>query len=214
MPPARWSSSTRCSPDGRTFASSGVRCESSWKRSSVSGTPTRPASASRWTTAFVAAADRHQHGDRVVERLGREDPGGRRALARELDGAGARCLGRANAGRRRRPESTPCRAGTSRAPRPATPSSTPSPSRCSGRSRAWPPPRARRTRPRSSGPRAARRRSATGRCPRRAAGRGTRPACDGPPVIMIAGTSALAAPISCAGIVLSQPPSSTTASSG
>ena len=68
MPPARWTSSNRCSPDGRTFASSGVRRESSSKRSSVSGTPARPASASRWMTAFVAAAERHQQRDRVVER--------------------------------------------------------------------------------------------------------------------------------------------------
>ena len=36
----------------------------------------------------------------------------------------------------------------------------------------------------------------------------------GPPVTMIAGTSADAAPISMAGVVLSQPESSTTASSG
>ena len=36
----------------------------------------------------------------------------------------------------------------------------------------------------------------------------------GPPVSTIAGTSALAAPISCAGTVLSHPPSSTTASKG
>ena len=36
----------------------------------------------------------------------------------------------------------------------------------------------------------------------------------GPPVTSIAGTSALAAPISNAGVVLSQPPSSTTPSSG
>ena len=36
----------------------------------------------------------------------------------------------------------------------------------------------------------------------------------GPPVTMIAGTSALAAPISMAGVVLSQPDSSTTPSKG
>ena len=36
----------------------------------------------------------------------------------------------------------------------------------------------------------------------------------GPPVTMTAGTSALAAPISCAGVVLSQPLSRTTASIG
>ena len=36
----------------------------------------------------------------------------------------------------------------------------------------------------------------------------------GPPVTMIAGSPALAAPISCAGVVLSQPHRSTTPSSG
>ena len=40
------------------------------------------------------------------------------------------------------------------------------------------------------------------------------PASIGPPGTMIAGMSALAAPISCAGVVLSQPHSSTTPSSG
>ncbi len=40
------------------------------------------------------------------------------------------------------------------------------------------------------------------------------PGVAGPPVSMIAGTSALAAPSSCAGTVLSQPAISTTASSG
>ena len=45
-------------------------------------------------------------------------------------------------------------------------------------------------------------------CPRNTAG------WAGPPVIMMAGTSTLAAPISCAGTVLSQPPISTTASIG
>ena len=49
---------------------------------------------------------------------------------------------------------------------------------------------------------------------RRARARGARPASTVPPVSMIAGTSALAAPISCAGCVLSQPPISTTASNG
>ena len=49
---------------------------------------------------------------------------------------------------------------------------------------------------------------------RRARGRGSTAGLAGPPVSMIAGTPALAAPISCAGTVLSQPPSSTTASSG
>jgi hypothetical protein len=41
-----------------------------------------------------------------------------------------------------------------------------------------------------------------------------RPRSMGPPVTMIAGTSAEAAPISMAGVVLSQPESSTTPSSG
>jgi len=41
-----------------------------------------------------------------------------------------------------------------------------------------------------------------------------RPRSIGPPVTMIAGTSAEAAPISMAGVVLSQPESSTTPSSG
>ena len=41
-----------------------------------------------------------------------------------------------------------------------------------------------------------------------------RPRSIGPPVTMIAGTSGEAAPMSIAGVVLSQPESSTTASSG
>ena len=45
-------------------------------------------------------------------------------------------------------------------------------------------------------------------CPRHS------PASIGPPGTMMAGMSALAAPINCAGVVLSQPHSSTTASSG
>ena len=52
-PPAWKSCSTRCLPEGRTSASSGMRRESSSKRSRSSGTPQRPASASRWITALV-----------------------------------------------------------------------------------------------------------------------------------------------------------------
>ncbi len=52
------------------------------------------------------------------------------------------------------------------------------------------------------------------RCPSRSPASRQRPCSIGPPVTMIAGISALAAPISCAGVVLSQPHSSTTPSIG
>ena len=68
---------------------------------------------------------------------------------------------------------------------------------------------ARRRRRRGSAPR-----SAGNRCRRRAARRGARPVIIGPATSWIAGTPADAAPMSCAGTVLSQPPTSTTASIG
>ena len=78
--------------------SSGVRCEISWKRSSVSGTPTRPAIASRWITAFVpppiaistVIALSNASAVRIC------DGGG--PSSRELDRARARRLGGARAG--------------------------------------------------------------------------------------------------------------------
>ena len=215
-PPARKRCSKRCSPEGRRLPITGVRRRARRSGRASARTPSRPASASRCTTAFVAAAERHQQRDGVVE--GGRPSGsasGRWALPRERDGArarsrsAARSAPRVDGGDRRGAGQRTCRA-----PRPAPPSWTPCPSRCSGRPRASPPPRAPRTPPATSVRRAARRRNARGRCRRRARGRGSTPACTGPPVTMIAGTSALAAPISCAGTVLSQPPSSTTASSG
>ena len=65
-----------------------------------------------------------------------------------------------------------------------------------------------------TGRRAARPRAPARRCPSRAPRCATCRAASGPPVTMIAGTSAEAAPISMAGVVLSQPDSSTTPSSG
>ena len=53
IPPARSRSSNRYRPDGLTSARTGVRREISSKTSSGSSTPTRPARAMRWSTAFV-----------------------------------------------------------------------------------------------------------------------------------------------------------------
>ena len=60
----------------------------------------------------------------------------------------------------------------------------------------------------------ARPRSGGSRCRRRAARPGSGRSIIGPATSWIAGTSAETAPISCAGTVLSQPPTSTTASIG
>ena len=127
-----------------------------------------------------AAAERHQQRDRVVERRRGEDLRRREPLARERDGAASRSARLRACGPRRRPGSWTSRAGTCRAPRRGPSSSTRCRARCSARTTASPRPRARRTPPSTSGPRAARRRSARGRCRRRARGRGSRPACDGP----------------------------------
>ena len=53
MPPAAAKSSIRCSPVGLRFTSTGTSRPSVSKSSRLSGTPARPAIASRWTIAFV-----------------------------------------------------------------------------------------------------------------------------------------------------------------
>ena len=161
-----------------------------------------------------AAADRHQQRDRVVEGGRGEDAGWPQALLRRARPRGDRSPRRRGSAPRARRGSSRSPAAPSRAPRRSRPWSRRCRARCSGRRSASPRPRARRSRPRSCGRRGARPRSARGRCRRRARDRGSMAGSAGPPVSAIAGTSALAAPISCAGTVLSQPPSSTTASSG
>ena len=72
-PPARCRCSKRCSPEGRRLPITGVRRDSSSKRSSVSGTPRRPGEREQVDDGVRPAAERHQQRDGVVERLRRDD---------------------------------------------------------------------------------------------------------------------------------------------
>ena len=160
------------------------------------------------------AADRAVDHDRVLERLawsGSSTSAGPRAPSRRC---GGRPCARAPCAASRRRESPRWSAAPCRAPRPSTPSSTRCPSSCSGRPSATCTPR----------PRAGRTSSSRRSCsisvnfqtcvPEPMSSPRYLPLSIGPPDTPIVGRSQDAAPISSAGVVLSQPISSTTPSNG
>ena len=89
IPPARCSCSTRCSPEGRTFASSGVRLRELVEAVERQRHADAAGEREQMDDGVRPAADRHQQRDRVVERLGGEDPRRAQPFARQLDGASA-----------------------------------------------------------------------------------------------------------------------------
>ena len=141
---------------------------------------------------------------------------GRRSSAAPSPRCGARPSRRA----RRRRESARgdrgvARAASCRAPRPSTPSWRRCPSPCSGRpSATCTPPISQNSSSLTAAPRDAPPRGASCRCPSRSPRCCQRPRSIGPPVTMIAGTSALAAPMSWPAWSCRSRDSSTTPSSG
>ena len=190
-----------------------MRRESSSKRSSPSGTPARPASASRWTTAFVpppsaiSAVIALSSAAAVTTCVGRR-PSCASATARAPVASAAAARAGSPAGIAAVPGSDIPIASTSAAIVDAVPSSLQCPAPCtfaasysSNSACVMRPARTSSTWCQRSVP-------APSSRPRQYAGSA------GPAVSAIAGTSAESAPISCAGTVLSQPPMRTTASSG
>ena len=178
--------------------------------------PSRPAAAVRWISAVGRAADRLQHDQRVAERRRRHQLARRRAAAA-------------------RPSPPPA----GRSPRPSAAGRRASPGCVAARGSARPivstmhaivlavpitmqVPGVGASRPlialdlarRRCGRRGSRPTAAGSRCRRRAARPGGGRPASARPERTIAGTSADAAAIICAGMVLSQPPISTTASIG
>ena len=183
-------------------------------RRASSSTPMRRAMAMRWITALVeppiAALARIAFSNALLG----QDLRQRQLLLHHLDDAPAGQRAPARCGARRPPGSRRCPACRRRAPRPSRPWSRRCPWSCSGRASG-----ACTTRPRGT-PRAlilpARRSSDIDQTlvPEPMSVPRYLPESIGPPDTPMVGRSTLAAPISSAGVVLSQPTSSTTPSSG
>ena len=81
-------------PTGFRSTSTGVSSEISFRRCAEMRMPSRPAIAVRCTTGVRRAAERHQQAKRVLDRLRRDDGGGRDRVLRQANGGPARRLGR------------------------------------------------------------------------------------------------------------------------
>src|SRR5216110_508513 len=201
-------------PEGRRFTRKGVERDSSSKRVSGSGTPARPARATRWMIALVEPpiamslliALSKALAVRISEGRG-PPPCASSTARRPLSSARARRR-ESGAGIAALPGRVMPRASAIEAIVDAVPMTM-----------QWPDERERHasTSQSSSSVRRSARRSAHRRrtsVPEPSSSARHLPRSIGPPVTMMAGTSAEAAPISMAGVVLSQPESRTTESSG
>ena len=174
----------------------------------------RPAIGEQMHDRVGRAADRAVDHDRVLERLPGEDLRHPQILVHHLDDAPAGHAREHAGGANRRRESRRWSAGRCPAPRPSTPSSTPCPSSCSGRPSATCTTRPRPCRHRFISPVFSISVNFHTCVPEPMSSPRNLPFSIGPPETPIVGRSHDAAPISSAGVVLSQPISSTTPSNG